>query len=58
MAENEKDLQKMLDILNNWCITNGLNVNILNKSKIMHCRNPSVPRTECNYNWYQYNGMC
>ncbi|XP_071151601.1 uncharacterized protein [Mytilus edulis] len=48
MAENENDLQKMLDILNNWCITNGLNVNI-NKSKIMHCRNPSVPRTECNF---------
>ncbi|CAG2231789.1 unnamed protein product [Mytilus edulis] len=48
MVENEKRLTENVFILNNWCITNGLNVNI-NKSKIMHCRNPSVPRTECNF---------
>jgi hypothetical protein len=47
LAENEKDLQKMLDVLNFWCKNNALYVNV-NKSKIMHFRNPPVPRTDFN----------
>lgn len=66
LAENEKDLQKMLDVLNFWCKNNALYVNV-NKSKIMHFRNPSVPRTDFNFtvngnsmecvNCYQYLGL-
>jgi hypothetical protein len=48
LTENEKDLQKMLDVLNFWCINNALYVNV-NKFKIMHFRNPSVPRTYFNF---------
>ena len=47
LAENEKDLQKMLDVLNFWCKNNALYINV-NKSKIMHFRNPPVPRTDFN----------
>ena len=43
LAENEIDLQKMLDVLSEWCNTNNLTVN-LTKSKIVHFRTPSVPR--------------
>ena len=32
LAENEKDLQMMLDVLNFWCKNNALYVNV-NKSK-------------------------
>ena len=66
LAENEKDLQKMLDVLNFWCKNNALYVNV-NESKIMHFRNPSVPRTDFNLtingnsmecvNCYQYLGL-
>jgi hypothetical protein len=66
LTENEKDLQKMLDVLNFWCINNALYVNV-NKFKIMHFRNPSVPRTYFNFtvngnsvgcvNCYQYLGL-
>ena len=66
LAENEKDLQKMLDVLYFWCKNNALYVNV-NKSKIMHFRNPSVPRTDFNFtvngnsmdcvNCYQYLGL-
>jgi hypothetical protein len=66
LAENEKDLQKMLDVLNFWCKNDALYVNV-NKSKIMHFRNPSVPRTDFNFtvndnsmecvNCYQYLGL-
>ena len=47
LAENEKDLQKMLDVRNFCCKNNALYVNV-NESKIMHFRNPSVPRTNFN----------
>ena len=66
LAENEKDLQKILDVLNFWCKNDALYVNV-NKSKIMHLRNPSVPRTDFNFtvngnsmecvNCYQYLGL-
>ena len=45
LTENETDLQKVLNVLNIWCITNKLTVN-LNKSKIVHFRTPSVPKSK------------
>ncbi|XP_063415978.1 uncharacterized protein LOC134697626 [Mytilus trossulus] len=66
MAENEEDLQKMLNVLNTWCLNNELTVNI-NKSKIMHFRNPAVLQTKCIFSiggnsiecvkCYQYLGL-
>ena len=44
IAENENDLQLLLDILNAWCKHKALNVNF-EKTKIVHFRNPSVPPT-------------
>ena len=44
IAENENDLQLLLDILNTWCKHKALNVNF-EKTKIVHFRNPSVPPT-------------
>ena len=45
LAETESDLQVLLDELNLWCINNKMEIN-QGKSKIMHFRNPSTPRTE------------
>jgi hypothetical protein len=66
LAENEKDLQKMLDVHNFWCKNNAVYVNV-NKSKIMLFRDPSVSRTYFNFtvngnsvgcvNCYQYLGL-
>jgi hypothetical protein len=66
LAENEKDLQKIMDVFNFWCTNNALYVNV-NKFNIMHFRNPSVPRTDFNFtvngnsmecvNRYQYLGL-
>jgi hypothetical protein len=44
IAENENDLQLLLDILNTWCKHKALNVNF-EKTKIVHFRNPSIPPT-------------
>lgn len=44
IAENEEDLQFMLDILHNWCDRNNMIVNPM-KSNIVHFRPSSVPRT-------------
>ena len=44
LAENEHDLQMLLDILSNWCVRNSMTVNI-DKSKVVHFRNKSVNRT-------------
>jgi hypothetical protein len=44
IAENENDLQLLLDILNTWCKHKALDVNF-EKTKIVHFRNPSVPPT-------------
>jgi hypothetical protein len=62
----EKDLQKIMDVLNFWCTNNALYVNV-NKFNIMHFRNPSVSRTDFNFtvngnlmdcvNRYQYLGL-
>ena len=44
IAENENDLQLLIDILNTWCKHKALNVSF-EKTKIVHFRNPSVPPT-------------
>jgi hypothetical protein len=44
IAENENDLQLLLDILNTWCKHKALNVSF-EKTTIVHFRNPSVPPT-------------
>ena len=41
---NEKELQDMLDILNNWCVSNNMSVNAT-KSNVMHFRPNSISRT-------------
>ena len=42
LAENERELQLLMDELNIWCDNNRLEVNI-SKSKIIHFRNQSKP---------------
>lgn len=44
MAENESDLQVLLDVLSSWCSNNFLSINF-EKSNIVHFRNMSTPRT-------------
>jgi hypothetical protein len=42
LAENETELQLLLDVLNTWCCKNDLEVNYdKSKSKIVHFRNQS-----------------
>ena len=45
IAEKEQDLQDQLDVLSEWCTNWGLLLN-KDKSKIVHYRNPSVPRSQ------------
>ena len=66
IAENESDLQLLLDVLNIWCKNKLLNVNH-EKTKIVHFRNPSVQQTTtlflfndkqiCIVQSYQYLGL-
>ena len=44
LADNEKELQDMLDILNNWCVSKNMSVNAT-KSNAMHFRPNSISRT-------------
>ena len=46
LAENQTDLQCMLNVLGNWCNTNTFSIN-LRKSNIVHFRNPS--KTKSNF---------
>ena len=46
--DNETNMQTMLDCLDQWCITWGLTINYL-KSKALHVRAASAPRTEYNF---------
>jgi hypothetical protein len=45
LAENEKDLHSMLNVLSDWCINNGLTVNI-NKSNIVHFRPACITKSD------------
>ena len=44
LADNENDLQSMLNLLDNWCSVNNLVINAI-KSKIVHFRPRLVLRT-------------
>ena len=44
LSESEEDLQRILDLLNQWCNENGLFVN-QEKSKIVHFRLKSVSQS-------------
>ena len=46
LAENEADLQACFDILDAWCKKWIMKINC-DKTKIIHFRNPAVPRSEC-----------
>ena len=44
LADNEKELQDMLDILNNWCVASNMSVHTT-KSNVMHFIPNSISRT-------------
>ena len=44
-AENAKDLQSLITIVNLWCCKFRLEAN-LTKTEIMHVRKPSVPQSK------------
>ena len=48
IAENEIDLQLMLDTLGLWCRNDKISV-IVEKSKIFHFRTPSIQRSSYNF---------
>ncbi len=49
LAENEHDLQLLLDTLYDWCYKWRLAINI-DKTKVMHFRNKDRTRTQFNFN--------
>ncbi len=49
MAESEEELSKLLQVLHNWCDSNAIIINV-DKSQVVHFRNPSVPRTTFSFN--------
>ena len=53
IAENETDLQDMLNVLSNWCKKWRMTVNI-NKSAVIHFRKSRTPRTQFQF---QYNSQ-
>ena len=52
LTDNEKELQDMLDILNNWCVSNNMSVNAT-KSNVMHFRTNSISRTTFRFTYGQ-----
>ena len=48
LSDNEAKMQTMLDCLDQWCSNWGLAINF-DKSKVIHFRNASHPRTEYNF---------
>ena len=44
VAESERDLQKLINVLESWCFKWRLNVNT-EKTKVMHFRDRNVPVT-------------
>ena len=48
IAENERDLQTMLNELSAWCEANHMHVNNY-KSKVVHYRHESIPRSFFNF---------
>ena len=66
LADNERDMQSLLDIISEWCNDNKIHIN-RDKSKVVQFRNPSTPlskhifkcdNNELNYaSSYQYLGL-
>ena len=52
VAENEQDLQTLIDRVDFWCEKNEMNINI-NKTKILHIRNKSTVRSNFSFNCNQ-----
>lgn len=52
IAENENDLQCLLDIVSVWCNRNCMSVNF-SKTKVIHFRNQSVDKSDS----YKYLGL-
>ena len=48
LAETEQDLQVLLNALNDWCSLNDIIIYV-GKSNIIHCRSPSVGRSQFNF---------
>ena len=48
LAESDEDLNKLLEVLHNWCDTNDIVINA-DKSHVVHFRNPSVTRTMASF---------
>ena len=48
LAENEQYFQQLLNVLNEWCKEWDMVTN-LEKSNVVHFRNSSVPRTNCEF---------
>ena len=48
LSDNEAKMQTMLECLDQWCSNWGLAINF-DKSKVIHFRNASHPRTEYNF---------
>ena len=56
LAENENDLQALLDIITVWCKDNRLPLNA-EKSKVVYFRNPSMPKTKNKF-YYENKELC
>ena len=54
LAENETDLQLMLNLLSDWCHSNFMSINP-QKTNIVHFRPRSVPKTNCNFKCGKYD---
>ncbi len=52
--ENDSQLQKLLDFVNAWCSNWKIKIN-RDKTKIVHFRNKSVPRTKHDFNLDENN---
>ena len=66
LSENENDMQRLLDVISEWCNDNKIHIS-RDKSKVVHFRNPSTPLSRyifhCDNNQldfapsYQYLGL-
>ena len=56
LAENENDLHALLDIIIVWCKDDRLSLNA-EKSKVVHFRNPSMPKTRTKF-YCENKGLC
>ena len=54
LAENETDLQLMLNLLSDWCHSNFMSINP-QKTNIVHFRPRSVPKANFNFKCGEYD---